>query len=267
MKQFSFKILARKLRKSKVSKRLLGLRGIPLVVTVGASIMLVGGGVFAAHATIFNNENSSTSGADTLGAQNTNAQHSLHHASTVPASNDEHSNTHKSSDSQTNDNSQVIKYKTDSDPRSTAYSLTPPKPSPKNFDIAITHNGQVAVGTLISYNADKNGGIKTYYGGDYIFTPTTITVDKKKSVYSNQVTIYTPDGAEANEPTPPWNANPVAYPFVVAPDASAKSWTMQFSISPSQPDGTYQIHLTSFRTGGSEPAWEYDGFLTLVVEN
>jgi hypothetical protein len=253
--------------KTKTGKRL-RLRQLPFAAVVGIAVVFVSGSAFAAHAIVSYNDAKAAQKAVALAKAKHEAQ-----LNTLPTAKSQ--TTNKSSDntqstqSQTTQNTTsqpVVKYKTSSDPRSTVYSTTPPKPNKVDFTTTITHNGQVTPGTLIAYNAEKPAS--TYYAGDYTFDTLTITINKAKSLYSNAVRISTPDGKEANEPALPWDVNnPPAYPFEVSPDGPDTTWSMVFSTSASQPDGTYTIHLTSFRLEPQEPAWEYDGFLTVVIEN
>jgi type II secretory pathway pseudopilin PulG len=252
--------------KSKIGKRL-HLRQLPIAVVVGVAVIFVSGSAFAAHAIVSYNDAKAAQKAVALAKAKQAAQLKALSTEKSKATN-KPSNTQSTQPktTQSTTTQPVIKYKTSSDPRSTTYSTTPPKPNKADFTTTITHNGQVAPGTLIDYNAEKPA--HTYYAGDYTFDTLTVTINKKVSLYSTPVRISTPDGEEANEPSLPWDVSyPPAYPFEVSPDTSGTTWGMIFSTPASQPDGTYTVHLTSFRLEPQEPAWEYDGFLTVVIEN
>ncbi|MET0779245.1 MAG: hypothetical protein ABWY71_00265 [Candidatus Saccharimonadales bacterium] len=158
------------------------------------------------------------------------------------------------------------KYSTSSDPRSTTYSTTPPAPNPASFEIAITHAGQVAAGTAISYNATKNE--KTYYGGDLILSTSTVTISKSSAIHTAPMTITIPDGAQAGMPSSPWNDHsPYAWIAIdstqVKPSGSV--WTMFVDINTTAPAGTYTLHIATGRVAQTTDGWEYDGFITVNI--
>lgn len=169
----------------------------------------------------------------------------------------------------------VIKYSISSDPRSTAYSLTPPAPNPASFVIRVTHNGQLAAGQLLAYNATK--GDKIYYGGDLVFSPSTIAIHiiNGNPTQSDPFTATAPDGASIAPPHSPWyDIAPVAFPAYDSSSVSyisppfATSWPMRLVLaSSSLAPGTYQVHITSGKMTQTADAWEYDGFIILVVDN
>jgi hypothetical protein len=161
----------------------------------------------------------------------------------------------------------TTKYATSPDPRSTTYSTTPPAPNPASFTTSITHNGQVVAGTLIGYNATKN--LKTYYGGDLQFSSTTATVSEHMNSVTSAFTIKTPDGAQAGMPTMPWNdQSSIAFPATNGFAGLGNSWTMflQLEGTPTPSVTPYLIHLQTFRLGGGDVEWEYDGFVSLYVD-
>lgn len=274
----TFKTSITTLLKRGLASNRLRIRQLPLVAIVGIVAVFVSGSALAAHAMASrdNAESAHTATATVAAAKlpqatqlNAATKEGLDTTSKPqptpspiqPSQNPTTQNTISQSTVQP-----VIKYKNDPDPRSTAYSLTPPAPNPKSFDITITHNGQVAPGTEISYNATKND--KTYYAGDYRLSTTTLIIHKSTALVSDIFTVSTPDGAIAEEPALPWYVNNDSYwPQTSSPDGPGSSWNMSIGISGATPLGTYQVHLTSFRTGGGADAWEYDGFMTLIVEN
>jgi hypothetical protein len=165
--------------------------------------------------------------------------------------------------------SEQIKYSTSSDPRSTAYSTTPPKPNPKSVDIRITRPHQVAVGTLIAYNPTKDE-TKVYYGGDLVFSPATVTIRKSQSTKSQNITVSTPGGAIADGmPGMPWYVTGGA--AFAAFDSNAytgpgTSWTLFLDLYyPFPAAGTYQVHVATTHDRSDNTALQYDGFITLVV--
>lgn len=162
---------------------------------------------------------------------------------------------------------QPKKYSTSSDPRSTAYSTTPPAPNPASFETKITHNGQVAAGTLISYNATKNE--KAYYGGDLILSAYSITLSKSNAAaYPNTVTVTVPDGAEVRMPSTPWDYRD---PVGIAMEASQyKNTGTTFNMIVTTwggATGTYQLHINTNRTGQGADAWYYHAFITVNIVN
>lgn len=157
------------------------------------------------------------------------------------------------------------KYATSSDPRSTAYSTTPPAANPASFAIQITHPGQVSPGTKISYNATKNE--TTYYGGDFVLSQSNFSFTQAAGG-AQSIAISTPDGQVANAPAKAWNDQGDYRVNITNQGGTypgpASSWNMLISVSAGTPAGTYQIHLQSFRTTGSD-SWEYDGFVTVTI--
>jgi hypothetical protein len=161
-----------------------------------------------------------------------------------------------------------IKYSTSSDPRSTAYSTTPPAPHPASFEIKITRNGQVAPGTLISYNATK--GEKAYYGGDLVVSQLSITLSK--SGYNGPsrppFVISSPDGAIITRPHTPWDDHSsIVFEAMDLSKVKGDSNTYEMFIDHSSdpPLGTYPLHLTVSRIGQAADAWYYDVFLTVQI--
>jgi hypothetical protein len=160
------------------------------------------------------------------------------------------------------------KYATSSDPRSTAWSYTPPAPDPSNINIAITGNNQVSPGTLISYNATKHE--RAYYGGDLILSPSTVTVSKSSGMRI-PFTVAIPDGATSNMPSMAWNDYSkfvsVSYDTANSPAQNGTSWMAQVeanswvAISP----GAYVAHLSTHRSSSGADSWQYDGFLTVNI--
>jgi hypothetical protein len=156
------------------------------------------------------------------------------------------------------------KYSTSSDPRSTAYSTTPPKPNPASFTTKITHAGQVAPGTLISYNASKNE--KQYYGGDLLLYPTSITISK--SFPQNiPIRITSPDRAVMQFPASPWD-EPAWY-FAIAGESTADATSFYMHVDPLRPLplGPHTLHITTTRPGQAADSWRYDAFIPITVVN
>lgn len=163
----------------------------------------------------------------------------------------------------------VIKYSTSPDPRSTSYSTTPATPSPADFETDITHNGQVTPGTLIAYDAEKYGA-KTYYGGDLVFSSDVVTYSASMGSATASFTVSTPDGDQADMPSEPWN-DQSSFASVVTSGTVAPSntWTMFIQVwgKPTPQVAPYVIHLQTFRLGTGNDAWEYDGFISMYVDN
>lgn len=158
------------------------------------------------------------------------------------------------------------KYATSSDPRSTAYSIVSPVPSATTFSTNITHNGQVAPGTLIGNNNTKH--TQTYYGGDLILSPASVTISKSSGSLNAPFSVNIPDGAVSNLPTMPWNdQSSIGVIATQGSTSSSTNWTMIADLYSSAGPGTYTMHLQTFRSSPGEPAWEYDGFLTVTVTN
>lgn len=158
------------------------------------------------------------------------------------------------------------KYSTSSDPRSTAYSNTPPAPSVQDVEIAIVRNGQVAPGTLISSNAAKSE--KAYYGGDLIGpTNLTITLDPiDPTEGSVTFTISSPDGQALTMPMRPWNdPNYKVFP-ANALALSASSYRLQIVAPASTQRGVYTVHLMSYRAGQGVDSWHYHKFINVTVQ-
>ena len=167
------------------------------------------------------------------------------------------------------DDSQPIKYSTSSDPRSTAYSTTPPKPNPRSVDIRITRPHQVAVGTLIAYNPTKDES-KVYYGGDLVFSPAAVTIRKSQATKSQNITASTPGGAIADGmPGMPWYITSGA--AFAAFDSNAytgpgTSWILFLDLYyPFPAVGTYQVHVATTHNRSDNTALQYDGFITVVI--
>ena len=159
------------------------------------------------------------------------------------------------------------KYSTSPDPRSTDYSYTPPVPNQADFITAITHNGQVAPGTLIGYNAEKYG-MHSYYGGDLVFTVPSVSISKSSASTSAPFTVSIPGGAVSRAPSMPWNDQSSAvFPAYSTAPSDGTSWTMfiQLSGSPAPSTTPYTVHLQTFRSNTGNDEWEYDGFLQVYV--
>lgn len=252
----------------KVGKRL---KESPVLALAGIAVLFVSGSALAAQTLVSYTTSHSQDQpprVTTTGSKNTPGKFTTNAKSVTTANNPETTKSSQqpvSSAATQSSNQPAIKYSVSPDPRSTAYSTTPPPPNPASFNITITRNGQVAPGTEISYNATKDA--KTYYAGDFGFSVPSVTIYKSRGLYSSWFTVSTPDGQTANEPALPWYANEDYFPNVSGTDGPGTSWTMAIDILNSLPNGTYQVHLTSFRTGGGADAWEYDGFITLNVES
>lgn len=158
------------------------------------------------------------------------------------------------------------KYSTSSDPRSTAYSTTPPAPNPASFTTNITHNGQVAPGTLVSYNATK--GEKAYYGGDLLASPAAITLSRS-TLHRATITITVPDGAEVRMPSEPWDDQRPYFGIgmdISEYKPSGTSFNMVITPDGALPaNGTYTLHISTNRTGQAADAWYYHRFITITV--
>lgn len=257
--------------KPKSSKRL-RLRQLPFAGALGIAVVFISGSALAANAIMARNDAEAVQKASELAkSEHANLQTEAAKQTQVAQKSDDAKSSQSPASPATQNPASatqptITKWKTDPDPRSTAYSLTPPAPNPKSFDITITHNGQIAPGTEISYNATKDA--KTYYAGDFVFSVPSVTIRKSQGLYSSWFTVSTPDGKTANEPVLPWyetNAN--YWPNSSGSDGPGTSWTMAIDISNALTPGTYQVHFTSFRTNEGADAWEYDGFITLDVES
>lgn len=139
--------------------------------------------------------------------------------------------------------------------------------SQQSFSTAITRAGQVSVGTLVAYNANKNE--KTYYGGDLGLSTTTITISKSNpTLTSRSVTILSPDGQTLSAPSSPWD-DKSPYFWIAADSSNAKasgtSFDMFVDFSSNVPNGNYQLHLTAGRAQQSADSWRYDNFITITV--
>lgn len=147
---------------------------------------------------------------------------------------------------------------------SASTSTTAPQQS---FSTAITHAGQIAAGTLVAYNANKNE--KTFYGGDLSLSTTAITISKSNpTIDARSLTISSPDAQTLATPTSPWD-DKSPY-FWLSADASAAkssgtSFDMFVDFSSNVPNGTYQLHLWANRAQQSADNWRYDNFVTITV--
>lgn len=167
----------------------------------------------------------------------------------------------------------VTKYSTSSDPRSTAYSLTPPAANPASSNTKITHAGQLKAGDMVYYNATK--GEKGYYAGDLVISRPIITISRNGGPYGGRfydpnVTVSSPDGHVMSFPTSPWDSTSPY--FVIAAEASkykntGTSFDMYLQVKQDLPaNGSYQMHVYSGQVGtGSPYSWQYDGFITVIV--
>jgi len=159
----------------------------------------------------------------------------------------------------------VVKYATSSDPRSTAYSTTPPAPSPASFEIKITHNGQLNAGDMVYYNATK--GEKGYYNGDLMLNPASVTISRSGLRYT-PITISSPSTKTISMPSEPWNdQNPyflIAFQGTGAP-ASSLSYNMIVDTYSMPPAGTYQLHITAGCGDGASDGCQSDAFIVVRV--
>jgi hypothetical protein len=163
---------------------------------------------------------------------------------------------------------------------STTQSQTTSQQPLTDFTTIITHNGQVAPSTLISYDSAKK--YKVYYGGDLVFSPSNLYLYQGTDNISNIFTVSIPDGQESNQPEMPWNdVSNVAYPEIYQGDwdgtgylnggtsGPGTSWKMMMPLYPGNPaPGVYTIHLTTIRTQSADGGyvdWEYDGFITYTI--
>ncbi len=148
---------------------------------------------------------------------------------------------------------------------STSTPITAPDPTPvqADFTTIITQAGQVAPGTLISLNNAK--GEKAYYGGDLTLSANSVTISRSGLLPQALVTVSSPDAAIVNTPS---SVDSGAVPGI-GMDASlaitsGTSFTMLVGAG-SAPNGTYILHISTFRTGQTADAWQYDGFITVSV--
>jgi hypothetical protein len=160
-----------------------------------------------------------------------------------------------------------IKYSTSPDPRSTAYSTTPPQRSQEDVDIKITHFGQVAPGTLISYNATKNE--KSYYAGDLNVSTPSVTISKSNSFNSAAFTVSAPDGKIFHVPSEPWNQHTWGLSLVM--DSSVPLVDTSFPVfitlwDKSLAPGVYTVAFGSGpTTAPTLDGWAYMGFIDVIV--
>lgn len=260
----SLSAVTHRLRTNRLTKRL---RELPLVVALtGTGVLLISGSTLAAQMvashTVMKNSQGPQKFTSTINKQpevnSITSDKSSHTKKTQGATSPQ---TTTQSSAQT-----VTRYAISPDPRSTAYSTTPPPPNPASFTTTITSNGQVAPGKLIDYNATKNA--RTYYGGDYVISTPTITMRRSEALVSPTFTISTPDGQVAEQPALPWYDTDTQYWVGTNSGGEASSWSMSISIASDIPLGTYQVHITSFRANvNGNDAWEYDGFITLNIVN
>jgi type II secretory pathway pseudopilin PulG len=177
------------------------------------------------------------------------------------AKNSHKAETENSQDEQEDEPDQeVIKYAISSDPRSTAYSTTPPKPNPKSFSTKITRNNQVAPGTMIFYNATKNE--KGYYGGDLVVSPSTVTISSSAPDLV-PITVSSPNGHVIGMPSLPWDDHS-PYFWVVSSGTSIPDPALSYNLfidSYNAPVGTHQLHITT----GCGDSTQCDFFITVKV--
>ncbi len=159
----------------------------------------------------------------------------------------------------------VKKYATSSDPRSTAYSTTPPTPSPASFTTKITHNGQLSAGSAVYYNATK--GEKGFYGGDLVLSTPSVTISKSNSASSaKNITVTVPDGETIGMPTSPWDDHS-PYFFIAINNVKSSGTTFDMFVDSygEPPLGSYQLHIGAGRTAQTTDGWQYDAFITVNV--
>ena len=224
---------------------------------------------------------SAASATDASSTDSFSVESLAHSASTTPSTtknNTTSSQTTSSTPNSTDHNgsstksttSTPIKYSVSDDPRSTAYSTTPPQSSAADFTIFITHAGQVAPGTQISYSAERQGE-STYYGGDLVFNTSSLTYSiSSGSDFTTPFTVSTPDGDEANIPSQPVNdRSSFSVPVTNVSASPGNSWTEMLNIysKPTPQVAPYIIHLQTFRLPASGNDYEYDGFISLYVTN
>jgi hypothetical protein len=166
-------------------------------------------------------------------------------------------------------NSSAVKYSTSSDPRSTAYSLTPPPANPASFNYKVTHAGQFAAGSPIYYNATK--GEKGFYGGDLVLSPGSVTISRSGAHQAN-VTTSAPDGRVIAMATSPWDDHSPYMTISMDTDlyngtggegTSLQMFVHMFSVPA---NGTYTLHITTGPVNApTTDGWQYDGFITVHV--
>lgn len=157
------------------------------------------------------------------------------------------------------------KYSTSSDPRSTAYSATPPAPNAASFTKTITRNNQYPAGTMIYNNVTK--GERGFYGGDLIVDKSSVTISR--SNYLNRtIVITTPGGITLSAPGQNWaDRGPVGVGAIDMPyPGPGSSFTMSillnnYDIVP----GTYTLHLHTSRDNQDGDAVYYDYLLPVTV--
>jgi hypothetical protein len=176
-------------------------------------------------------------------------------------------NTAAAAQPQAENKKEIKKYSTSSDPRSTAYSTTPPAPHPNSFTIKITHSGQLAYGDVMFYNATKPE--KGYYGGDLVLSPASVTISRTGSKIA-PITVSSSNGTTLSMPSMPWDdQNPhffIAFPGYSAPPAAA-SYNMIVDTYNMPAVGTYTLHIFSGCSGFGNDACESHGFITVNVVN
>lgn len=205
------------------------------------------------------------------------------HISSSAVSENSTGNTQPSASSSSVHNSTVVDSHSSSTTQAanpSSSSTTPPATSSAGFITTITHNGQVAPGTLIDYDPGKN--YKVYYGGDLVFSQTNLYDYQGTDNINNIFTVSIPDGVTSNVPAEPYNdesgpiypeifngyPNGIGYTGGSPTTGPGTSWIMIAALLGNPPPGVYTVHLTTVRTvsaDGGYVDWEYDGFLTYTI--
>lgn len=138
-----------------------------------------------------------------------------------------------------------------------------------DFSTEITSNKQITAGVLIAYDSTTN--TRTYYGGDVIFSATTVTISKSDNeLESEAISVQIPDGKQSSYPVVVHTSDTEAKPFKLSAEnesdhVAGKSFVIKVAADKDSKPGVYTLHLMSLRSGSDPTVYEYHGFLTVRI--
>jgi hypothetical protein len=146
-------------------------------------------------------------------------------------------------------------------------SATADSTAKQSFSTKIERASQIAAGTLVAYNANKDQ--KTYYGGDLLFDTQSLTISRADATAATKkLVVSVPDDAATNQPVVIKDDASSGLTITAANDdtpQSGRSFAMTVSVAANTPVGSYQLHLITNRAAQSSDAWVYHGFITVNV--
>lgn len=133
----------------------------------------------------------------------------------------------------------------------------------KSFRTPITKDGKFDIGALVAYDAAS--GEKTYYAGELKLSTNSVTLSKSSK--TGAIKIVAPDGSIISPPvesTEDGQSN-LSVESSASQTGSAEGYELTVQADSHISNGTYVLHVTAIRGGGSSDTWLYHGFITVTI--